>query len=218
MQRIIVIALILVFLSILPRTASAGDIDLKVKDVEDGALMPEIYASCKKTADGKVVASLNKRPTISWHKPPFVTKSLAIFISDFDVPADLMKYNIAWKLIPKDIKANMHYHWALVDIPSVVSEIVGGGSTKVPEVGIQLIRNNGYSMGSLVNYMGPCPPSNDHRMHHYRIKLYALDIPSLGVSAKTTARAAEEAINSGHHILAEDEVIITYSLGDVTKN
>jgi Raf kinase inhibitor-like YbhB/YbcL family protein len=64
--------------------------------------------------------------------------------------------------------------------------------------------------GDYYGYDGPCPPWNDDLVHHYRFRVYALDLPSLGVDGRFTAGDALAAMQG--HILAEAELAGTYTL------
>ena len=59
-------------------------------------------------------------------------------------------------------------------------------------------------------YDGPCPPVNDPIPHRYRFTVYALDVPSLGLSGDFSGPDALEAMQG--HILARGEVTGLYTL------
>ena len=60
------------------------------------------------------------------------------------------------------------------------------------------------------SYDGPCPPWNDSIVHHYYFTLYALDVPSLGLTGAFSGADALE--NLKGHILAEAAHMGTYSM------
>ena len=64
--------------------------------------------------------------------------------------------------------------------------------------------------GDYAGYDGPCPPWNDERLHHYRFTLYALDVPTLGLSSAFGGPEALAAMEG--HVLAESSWTGTYTL------
>ena len=40
--------------------------------------------------------------------------------------------------------------------------------------------------GDYYGYDGPCPPWNDDLLHHYHFRVYALDVPTLGLAGRFT--------------------------------
>ena len=59
--------------------------------------------------------------------------------------------------------------------------------------------------GDYYGYDGPCPPWNDDLLHHYHFRVYALDVPTLGISGRfdgcrsACSDARPRARRSGHH-------------------
>jgi len=96
----------------------------------------------------------DKAPALSWDGEPPGTKSFAIIVDDPDAPSGTFT------------------HWLQYDIPASVHSL--------PEKG-----NGGLSgmndFGSR-GYNGPCPPKG-HGPHRYFFKIFALDVPSLGLPA-----------------------------------
>ncbi len=115
----------------------------------------------------------NKSPELAWNSMPADTRSLALIMTDPDVPGD----------IP-------FTHWVLYDIPAGTTKLAAG--TQVGVSGLNDTNNAGY--------MGPCPPSGIHR---YYFRLYALDVPSLGLPAGATRTQMETALK-GHVIGVAD--------------
>ena len=64
--------------------------------------------------------------------------------------------------------------------------------------------------GNYAGYDGPWPPFNDERRHHYVFTVYALDVPSLGLSGPFTLADAKRAMQG--HVLAEASLKTTYAL------
>jgi phosphatidylethanolamine-binding protein (PEBP) family uncharacterized protein len=58
-------------------------------------------------------------------------------------------------------------------------------------------------------YDGPCPPHNDVVAHRYVTRVYALDVPSLGLSGVFFGEDALHAMQG--HVLAAGEAAAVYS-------
>lgn len=171
--------------------------------------IPEQYALCKTTPDGKSAPGENMRPAISWRNAPKNTQSFALVVSDPDVPNDFADAGKDGKTLEVDMPRQLFYHWALVDIPADTTSLEGGKANKNPAVGKALKSDlGGYTNPR--NYGGPCPPWNDLRLHHYHFTIYALDVPSLKLKANATARDAVTAIKE--HTLRSGEFVSTYTL------
>ncbi|MBT8422440.1 MAG: phospholipid-binding protein, partial [Gammaproteobacteria bacterium] len=69
--------------------------------------------------------------------------------------------------------------------------------------------------GNYFGYDGPCPPWNDEIVHHYRFKLFAVDIDSCGLTGDFTAGNALAAIKG--HIIDQTELTGTYSLNPAVR-
>ncbi|WP_442906996.1 YbhB/YbcL family Raf kinase inhibitor-like protein [Kitasatospora sp. NBC_01250] len=69
------------------------------------------------------------------------------------------------------------WHWVTRDNPAAAT---GLGSTPPPGT------VSGTNSAGATGYLGPCPGSGDIT-HHYRISVYALDTPTLGLPATTPA-------------------------------
>jgi phosphatidylethanolamine-binding protein (PEBP) family uncharacterized protein len=70
--------------------------------------------------------------------------------------------------------------------------------------------------GQYGGYDGPCPPWNDEIIHHYHFAVFALDIPSLGLSG--TFGGPEVLAAMKGHVLAEGEWIGTYTLNPAMRS
>lgn len=64
--------------------------------------------------------------------------------------------------------------------------------------------------GDYLGYDGPCPSWNDERLHHYRFRVFALDVPALELPDPFTLADLHAAMAG--HILAEAEWVGTYTL------
>jgi Raf kinase inhibitor-like YbhB/YbcL family protein len=193
----------------------------------------EDYAFCVPAAKGHMKEGADKSIGVSWTKGPDGTKSYAIIMVDPDVPASFDDAGKEGKTLPEDMERKSFYHWVLYDIPAEKTQIpaftdsqavVKNGKTilKTP-YGIRGV--NDYApyfagdperKGVYAGYDGPCPPWNDERIHHYHIKVFALDVESLDLSDAVTGPRAMDAI--AKHILAQGEVVGKYTLNpDVKK-
>ena len=115
-------------------------------------------------------------PPITWEGVPSGTKSFALIMDDPDAPVGTFN------------------HWVLYDLPAETKGLPEGVS-KEPTLsdgakqGISSFRRAGYG--------GPCPPRGP--AHRYFFTLYALDIQTLGLSAKASKEEVENKIK-GHVI------------------
>ena len=119
------------------------------------------------------------------------------------------------------------YHWALDDIPATVTSLAAGAESeglvahgkpvgmtdhgrRGANVYTTFLAGNAAMAGTYGGYDGPCPPVNDERPHHYVVRVFALDVPSLGLSGPFDGAAVEQAMRG--HILAEGQATATYAL------
>ena len=134
----------------------------------------------KYTCDGEEIS-----PPLEWSGAPAGTRSFALICDDPDAPMG------TW------------VHWVLYDLPSDTSSLPEG----LPN---QREFSNGAKSGKNSwgkhGYGGPCPPSGVHR---YFFRLYALDIPTLGLPAGARKHQVLEAMRG--HILAQAEWMGRYS-------
>jgi Raf kinase inhibitor-like YbhB/YbcL family protein len=103
------------------------------------------------------------------------------------------------------------YHWVLVDIPADRTHLSPGDGKVFAEV-FGVPRGNAHGEGLLFyegGYGGPCPPWNDMKPHHYRIRVYALDVPTLGLSGAFTGSHAELMMKG--HLLAQGDATASYA-------
>lgn len=117
-------------------------------------------------------------PPLKWSGAPANAASFALIVDDPDAPSGTFT------------------HWVAFDIPANQTEIPEGAQN-VERAGQNGARKNGYT--------GPCPPSGTH---HYVFKLYALDIPLLGLNEGATKAQVMTAIQG--HILAQGQLIGLY--------
>ncbi|WP_457601109.1 YbhB/YbcL family Raf kinase inhibitor-like protein [Hydrogenivirga sp.] len=134
----------------------------------------------KFTCDG-----LDVSPPVSWSGVPQGTKSFVLIMDDPDAPIGTFT------------------HWVVYDIPPNV----GGFAEDLPKVAeIEGIKQGLNDFG-YVGYGGPCPPKG-HTYHRYFIRVYALDLDSLGLPSKASRRQVEERMKG--HILGEASLMGRY--------
>jgi Raf kinase inhibitor-like YbhB/YbcL family protein len=114
-------------------------------------------------------------PSLEWGGEPPETRSYALIVDDPNAPGGV------WT------------HWLLYDIPPQTHNLAQG--YRAGGLGIGGVNDFGKQ-----GYGGPCPPKG-HGAHRYFFKLYALDLPTLGLPAG--AKAGEMAPALKGHILAE---------------
>lgn len=116
-------------------------------------------------------------PPLIFSHVPEDTKSLVLIVDDPDAPKGVFDHWIVWNLNPE------------------TRELEEGAT--VPMQG----RNH---FGDL-RYRGPCPPPG--KVHHYRFKLYAVDI-KLDLPEGSSKKDVENAIRE--HTLSKSELVGTY--------
>lgn len=143
----------------------------------DGGSIPAKY-----TCDGSRLLS----PPLAISGVPEGTKSLALIVTDPDVPKEL---------IPEGI----FVHWVLYGIPSTTTSIPEGGT----------VGNSGGNSRDDLAYTGPCPPSEyEPSTHRYIFTLYALS-GTLNFIKAPTAKDVEGAVAG--MTIAKTQLIGTYS-------
>jgi len=131
----------------------------------DGAAIPRRF-----TCDGE-----NLSPPLQWSGVPAGTRSFVLLCDDPDAPAG------TW------------HHWAVYDIPPVLTELAHGAAqnTKMKQA-VNDFRKAGYG--------GPCPPQG-HGPHHYHFRLLALSTDQL--RAKSNASCPDIEREARKHAIAE---------------
>jgi len=135
------------------------------------------------TGDGEDIS-----PPLSWSGVPEGAKELALIVDDPDAPTPQ-----PW------------VHWVLYGIPAELRSLPERvlPSQRVSEPAGMLQGKNSWNR---IGYGGPAPPPG-HGLHHYRFRLYALDI-KLNLDPGDTKQALLEAMQG--HILAQGELVGTY--------
>ncbi len=186
-----------------------------------GAL-PDSAAFCRSISPISVAPGPNQSLGVTWSPGPDGTRSYALTMVDPDVPQDLSTLNRAELNIPVDAPRTTFTHWVLADIPAnttaLPAGIDGGGQVEggkplgITSHGVR--GQNGYARffqgGTYGGYDGPCPPWNDLRAHRYLVRVYALDLPTLGLSVPFIREDMETAMAG--HVLASGETGGMYTL------
>jgi Raf kinase inhibitor-like YbhB/YbcL family protein len=210
-----------------PAAAKAEKLTVTIAGVANGKAIPADNAFCVPAAQGHVTLGPNKSPKISWTAGPAKTQSYAIIAVDPDVPSVATDVNKEGKTISSKLKRVKFYHWVLVDIPASVTSldagadsdgVTAGGKPPGPgKVGVRGLNNytdwfasDDKMKGNYAGYDGPCPPWNDARRHHYHFMVYALGVPSLGLTG--TFRAPDVAKAMRRHVLAKGQAVGVYAL------
>lgn len=166
-------------------------------------------------------------PEVSWSAGPKGTRAYALTMTDPDVPKDMSLINKPGVSITEDTPRITIHHWVLADIPASITSIRKGaeGDNLTPHgkpigptphglrganVFTGFLASNPDMAGTYGGYDGPCPPVNDERPHHYTVRVYALDVPTLGLTGAFDGAALEAAVKG--HVLAEGEAVATYAL------
>jgi Raf kinase inhibitor-like YbhB/YbcL family protein len=110
-------------------------------------------------------------PALEWNGEPEETKSFVLIVDDPDASVG------TWN------------HWLLWDLPVSTHTLAQG--LKAGHTG-----ESGTNDFGGLGYGGPCPPKG-HGPHRYFFKLYAVDVPSLGLS-RGSRRAELERALKGH--------------------
>ncbi|WP_456401095.1 YbhB/YbcL family Raf kinase inhibitor-like protein [Persephonella sp.] len=121
--------------------------------LRSSAFMADGFIPSKYTCDG-----MNVSPDLFWGEFPPDTKSFVIIMEDPDAPTGVFT------------------HWIVYDIPYTVTAL-NENLPKMPVVN-GFIKQGINDFGK-IGYFGPCPPRG--MPHRYFIRIYALDIPVLGL-------------------------------------
>lgn len=111
----------------------------------------------------------NQPIRLRWKGAPEAARGFAVSMQDLDAST-----------------GSGFWHWMAWDIPADTT-----GLGRALPAGATSGANDGGGAG----YAGPCPPAGDIT-HHYRITVYALDTPSLGLPATSTPAVAAFTLSS----------------------
>jgi hypothetical protein len=208
--------------------SAAPTLDVKIDGLLPSGNLPISTAFCMPKGSGLVAQ--DRSPGLRWSAGPAGTKSYAIIMVDPDVTADLSLMNKPGVTIAVDAPRMNIYHWELVDIPPSVTHLDPGveGDGPTPggkpigpgKVGIRgtndywPLFNKNPNMppelkGPYGGFDGPCPPANDEKIHTYKFDVYALDVPTLGLSGQFFTPAVLKAMDG--HILAQGEAAAKFT-------
>lgn len=182
----------------------------------------------KHDADTHFTFAGNRNPHLRWSDVPAGTASFALMCWDPDVPSVGDDVNQEGKEVPLNLPRVDFFHWVVCDLPADLREIAEGshadgvtpggkapGST--PHGGLQGANNytqwfDGHPEmgGTYCGYDGMAPPWNDQRVHGYRFGIYALDVPTLGLSGAFTGDELRRAM--GPHVLDGQILIGLYAI------
>jgi Raf kinase inhibitor-like YbhB/YbcL family protein len=193
----------------------------------DGQTIPAEFAMGIPAEDGPATFGPNRSPHLAWFDAPEGTRSFALICHDPDAPTVGDDVNQPGRTVPYDLPRADFYHWVLVDIPADVNELPAGcdcegvtprgkvvGSTPYGLRGINSYTSwfagNPAMEGDYGGYDGPFPPWNDERVHRYVFTLYALDVPSLGLTGAFDGADALLAMKG--HILESANWVGTYAI------
>ncbi len=200
---------------------------LKIDGWNDGGPIAAKFAFGKPGIDGPFAPSENLSPALSWSDLPEGTQSLALIFHDPDVPSKPDDVNQPDRQVPASLPRCTFHHWVLIDIPVALSGLAeGAGSPGLVARGKPVgptpdgvTGQNDYTgwfagdpdmEGVYGGYDGPCPPWNDSIFHNYILTLYALDVPSLGLSGAFSGADALAAMEG--HVVGSARYAGKYSM------
>lgn len=200
---------------------------LTILSFGNGRPIPAEFAMGIPAADGPATFGPNRSPHLTWSDAPAGTRSFALICHDPDAPTVGDDVNQYGRTVAYDLPRADFYHWVLVDIPPDRMELPAGcdsegvtphgkdtGQTAYGVRGINSYTSwfagNLDMEGNYGGYDGPFPPWNDERVHRYVFTLYALDIPTLGLTGPFDGDDALRAMKD--HILASAGWFGTYAL------
>lgn len=178
----------------------------------NGERIPSRYAAGRLAADGTSAFAENLNPHLAWSDLPAGTRSLVLVCHDFDVPGRSDDVNQVGCEVPAELPRVDFFHWLLVDLPPLPSEIAEGEFSRgfVPrgKPGPHALRGarqglndfsrwyaaDGELAGRYYGYDGPFPPLNDSLIHHYVFTLYALAVPRLAVEGDFSGEQVRAAL------------------------
>ncbi len=152
------------------RDLPAGPLTLYAPDIASGGLIPARYA------EHSLIS-----PCLEWSAPPKGTQSIALAITDPDVPEE---FNF-----PRAFA-----HWLVHSIPADVRALPEGASGSAMPGGAVELNSDFVTFGIAgygAGYAGPWPPDCEHR---YVFTLYALKTPRLDLPADADLPAFSAAV------------------------
>jgi Raf kinase inhibitor-like YbhB/YbcL family protein len=160
---------------------TVGTFTVTSADVADGEPMDQMFAH-------PGVGGRNVSPQLSWSGFPAETRSFAVTCFDPDAPTP-----------------SGFWHWALVNVPTSVTELAQGAGAEDPPGGALALRNDYSTPG----YGGPYPPEGDPP-HRYFFVVHAVDVEALDLTPDSSAAYAS--FNLAFHTLARAIITPTYQV------
>lgn len=199
---------------------------LTSQSIADGKPIPATHAMGIPGSEGPKPGP-NRSPHLAWSGAPAGTRSFALLTIDVDAPSKADDVNKPDRSVPYDLPRAEFVHWVLVDIPAGTSELPEGADAEGMHARGKPLGKTAHGVrglndytswfagddalrGKYAGYDGPWPPFNDERRHRYQFTLYALDVPTLGLSGEFGAKEVKEAIAG--HILAQASFTGTYAI------
>ena len=167
----------------LPGVATAAGFTLTSNDFVNGRTL-----SPRQVYDGAPCHGGNVSPDVAWRNVPARTRSIAVTLFDPDAG-----HGQGW------------WHWIVVDLPARAAALpsgAGGASGSMPAGALQARNDFGDS-----HYDGACPPAGD-APHHYQLTAWALDVPALPVTARSTGPQVLALLKA--HVLATARITGRY--------
>lgn len=199
-----------------------------------GTRIPAEFAFGQPGEGGEHVAlAANRNPQLAWSGAPAATKSFALVCIDRDVPSRGDDVNQEGRSVPADLPRVDFAHWLLIDVPPTCTQVAAGscsdgitphgkprpngpaGSRQGKNDYTGWFASDPTMAGDYLGYDGPCPPWNDTLLHHYRFRVYALDVARLDLPAAFTWAELQAALRG--HVLGEAEHMGTYSLNPAVR-
>jgi Raf kinase inhibitor-like YbhB/YbcL family protein len=160
-------------------TAQAQDFKLSSSDIQDGKQL-----GVDQIQNGSGCSGRDISPALSWSGAPASARSFAVTVFDPDAPT-----GSGW------------WHWTIVNIPKNVRELSRDAGnrdgTKVPVGAVQ-----GRTDFGNPGFGGACPPNGTH---HYRFKVWALDVDKLPVDRESSGALVGALLNA--HSIATAELV-----------
>jgi Raf kinase inhibitor-like YbhB/YbcL family protein len=160
---------------------AVGSFSVSSNDVADGQSMETRFVYPD-------VGGSNVSPHLRWSGYPTGTRSFCVTCFDPDAPTP-----------------SGFWHWALINLPTSVTELPQGAGTQDPPAGAVSLRNDYSETG----YGGPYPPSGD-RPHRYFFVVHAVDVDQLPLGAE--ASPAFASFNLAFHTLARAILTPTFRI------
>lgn len=201
---------------------AAPPLSVTIDDLTAHGALPDAAVFCKPASATTMAPGPNQSLGVRWSPGPGGTRSYALTMVDPDVPQDLSAMNRTDREIAADAPRMMFTHWVLTDIPAAMTHLPPGtdsqgqpkGGKPLGQTAHGVRGQNGYAAflqdGAYGGYDGPCPPWNDQAPHRYVVRVYALDLATLGLSGPFTREDMETAMAG--HVLASGDASGTYTL------